>query len=175
MKISNFVTNCAITFTVVTTVFCVVWAISGSHSTTIQGVVQLDGQAVPWADVVFIPEDPTKDSIAVKADRDGQYQLNDTVPSGAYRVVARGTASDGLHKDMSRMDELDEYQQQMVMELKLQQMNSAKRIPKSYGTAATSPLRTNVVEGEVTDFHLKLTTSGKQVATGKTNQSTTVR
>ena len=76
---------------------------------------------------------------------------------------------------MSRMDELDEYQQQMVMELKLQQMNSAKRIPKSYGTAATSPLRTNVVEGEVTDFHLKLTTSGKQVATGKTNQSTTVR
>lgn len=175
MKISNFVTNCAITFTVVTTVFCVVWAISGSHSTTIQGVVQLDGQAVPWADVVFIPEDPTKDSIAVKADRDGQYQLNDTVPSGAYRVVARGTASDGFHKNMSRMDELDEYQQQMVMELKLQQMNSAKRIPKSYGTAATSPLRTNVVEGEVTDFHLKLTTSGKQVATGKTNQSTTVR
>lgn len=174
MKISDFVTNSAVIFTAIAAGFLVAWSFSGASKTTVQGVVQLDGQTVPWADVVFVSEDPAVEPIAVKANNEGQYTLNAVLPSGPYRVITRGTASDGTAA-ISRADELDEYQQQMVLTSKQQQSKSAKAIPESYGTIESSPLQTQIVDGESIQFNLQLTTGSEQLANGKANQSTTIR
>lgn len=175
MKISDFVTNSAITFTAVATGLLVAWGFSGANKTTVQGVVKLDGQAVPWADVVFVSADPETAPIAVKANSEGQYQLNDVLPSGPYRIIARGTAAKPNAVLGNRADELDEYQQQMLQAAQLQKSESAKAIPESYGTVATSPLQTEIVDGETVEFNLQLTTGSKRLADGKQNQTTTVR
>lgn len=175
MKISDFVTNSVITLTAVAAGLFVAWGFSGRNTTTVQGVVKLDGQAVPWADVVFVSDDPNVAPVAVKADQAGQYQVNAVLPSGPYRILTRGTAAKPNAVLGARADELDEYQQQMLQAAQLQKPESAKAIPKSYGTVATSPLQTEIVDGESVEFHLQLTTGSKQLADGKQNQSTTVR
>lgn len=172
---SNFITNTAITLTAVAAGLLVAWGVSGSGKTTVQGVVQLDGQAVPWADVVFVSEDPAVDPVAVKANQEGQYQLNTVLPSGPYRVITRGTASDGTPVATHRADELDDYQQQMMLTSRLQQSKSAKAIPDLYGTVATSPLQAQIVDGESIEFDLQLTTKPEKLADRQGNQSTAVR
>lgn len=175
MKISDFVTNSAIIFTLVAAGVLVAWGFSGTKTTTVQGVVKLDGQAVPWADVVFVSTDSDTPPVAVKANSEGQYQLNTVLPSGPYQIVARGTAVDESLADDPRTDELDEYQRQMVMSLKRVKAKSAKSIPESYGTIATSPLQTEIVDGQSIEFNLQLTSSPKRLANGKQNHPATMR
>lgn len=175
MKISDFVTNTAITFTAVTAGLFVAWAVSGSSKTAVKGVVSLDGQAVPWADVVFVSEDSTVEPIAVKANREGQYRLNAELPPGPYRILTQGTAANSNLAQSDRADELDEYQLQMLQTSQVKKSKSAKAIPKSYATVATTPLTTEIVDGETVEFDLQLSTKSDQLADGTQNQSTTVR
>ncbi|MEP3478087.1 MAG: hypothetical protein ABJZ55_02455 [Fuerstiella sp.] len=175
MKISDFVTNTAIALTAVTAGLLVAWGFSGTNTTTVQGVVKLDGQTVPWADVVFVSADPDTPPMAVKANAEGQYQLHAVLPSGPYRIVARGTAVDESLAADPRADELDEYQRQMMMSAQRKRSKSAKAIPESYGAVATSPLQTDIVDGQTVEFNLQLSSSPRQLANGQKNQPTTMR
>lgn len=172
---SNLVINLAITGTAIAAGLMVAWGVSGADRATVQGTVQLDGQAVPWADVVFVSEDSSVEPIAVKANQNGQYEVTGDLPAGSYLVMTRGTASIKDENVGDRADELDEYQRQMFLTSKQKAAKPSTSIPASYGDVNSTPLRTEIVEGTSIDFDLHLQSENKQLADRKSNQSTTVR
>lgn len=172
---SNLVTNLTITVTAVAAGLLFAWSISGSGHATVQGTVHLDGQAVPWADVVFVSEDSSVEPIAVKTNENGQYQVTSELPPGSYRVIARGIVANEAVQAGPRSDELDDYQSQMVMSAHQNNSTNSKTIPESYGALETSGLRTAIADGESVEFDLQLESDSPQVAAEKATQFSSVR
>lgn len=177
MKPSHFTTNILLTSSAIAVGVLVSWFAASGSETTIHGTVQLDGRQVPFARVIFVPDDSDQTPISTTADQDGHYTLSGMMSEGSYRVMVEGQVA--VASGDSRLDELDDYQKQMIAQRQMDSSTTAgqednDQIPPGYFSVTTSPLTTTIAPGMDQQFDLQLRSNFDQLARN-TGRNSTVR
>lgn len=146
------------------------------------GIVFIDNEAVPQADIFLLPVSVTKTvkSYHGHSDSNGQYEVDGGLPPGEYRVVVRtspvpqsppgggvvyqpGEIDDGQLQAMQSATEMRDRRQKQ----RNRRTASIAQPPPSYSSAQSTTLRVEIPERGTNDTNLYLQTSGEsRVAAG---------
>jgi hypothetical protein len=119
----------------------------GKGTVTVEGAVTLDGQPVPGATVLFMPEGGNGRAASALTDDDGNfrvttYEEGDGALPGHYRIVV--TRTEGVPQPPAMFQPGDE--KKVIGHYRAVKNKERKKstLPPNYGNEATSPLKCRV-------------------------------